>query len=126
MTDDIVDRLPLAARLRHEKRAIAIASLEALDPQDAAAIAAAVLDVVAAGEPRLDPWGDLRADAAFWADCANTAELEVYFSSILKKLQNKSLGIRARKRLFWAIWVSLAVEDQRAFFGRATAKGAAA
>jgi hypothetical protein len=120
------DHLPLAARLRHDQRAIAVSSLEALDPKDAATIAAAVLDVVGAGDPRLDPWSDLRADAEFWADCANPAELEVYFASALKRLKNQSLGIHARKRLFWAIWVSLSVKDQQSFLCRATAKEAAA
>lgn len=124
MTD--FDGLPPAARLRAEKWKIAIEALEALDPQDAATIGAAVLDVVGAGDPRLDPWGDLRADAEFWAECANAAELEVYFASTLKRLKNKSLGIHSRKRLFWAIWVSFSIKDQQSFLCRATAKEAAA
>jgi hypothetical protein len=118
MTD--VDRLPPAARLRHEKRAIAVAALEALDPHDAATICAAVLDVVQAGDPRLDPFGDLRADAEFWADCANAAELEVYFASALKRLKNQSLGIHARKRLVWSLWVAFSPQDQAAFIARLT------
>jgi len=122
---DAVDSLPPAARLRHEKRAIAIAALQALDPHDAATICAAVLDEAAAGDPRLDPWGDLRADAAFWADCATVAELEVYFASALKRLQNQSLGIHARKRLFWALFASFSVEDQRAFIARVKEERAA-
>jgi len=121
-----LDRLPPAARMRHEKRAIAVASLEALDPHDAAAIAAAVLDVVAAGDPLLDPFGDIRADAAFWADCANPVELEVYFAAALKRLGDTSLAIHARKRLFWSLWLAFPQADRAAFLDRVMMQEAAA
>ena len=103
------------ARYRHEKRHSAIIALTDLDPQDAATIAAAVLDQVAAGSPGFDPWGDIRADAEFWADCANPAELETYFAAALKRLQNQVLGIRARKRMMAALFQSLGGTDQQAF-----------
>lgn len=103
------------ARYRHEKRNTAIIALTDLDPHDAATICVAVLDQVTAGSPGLDPWGDMRADAAFWADCANPAELEIYFAAALKRLQNQVLGIRARKRLLAALFQSLGGADQQAF-----------
>jgi hypothetical protein len=118
-----VDCLQPAARLRYEKWAIAKASLEALDPHDAATLCAAVLDVVNAGDPRLDPFGDIRADAAFWADCANIAELEAYFAATLKKLGNQALGKAARKRLFVAIWQSFTIADRQAFLSRVDPNG---
>ena len=107
-----------AALLRHEKRVTAIMALEALDPQEAATICAAVLEEISAGSPTLDTWSDIRSDAEFWADCANPAELEVYFASALKRLRNQSLGLHARKRLFMAIWTSLSDADRKAFLAR--------
>ena len=123
---DALERMSPDARLRHGWREAAVYALSHLDPRDASTICAAILDAAAVGDPRLDPWGDLRADAEFWADCANPAELEVYFASTLKRLRNQALGIHARKRLFWAIWVSLSVKDQQSFLSRATAKEDAA
>ena len=100
---------------RHEKRVTALMALEALDPQDAATICAAVLEEISTGSPRLDTWGDIRSDAEFWADCANPAELEVYFASALKRLRNQAFGLHARKRLFMAIWASFSDADRKAF-----------
>jgi hypothetical protein len=107
-----------AALFRHEKRVTAVMALEALDPYNAAAICATVLEEMSAGVPLVDPWGDIRADAEFWADCANPAELEVYFASALKRLRNQSLGLHARKRLFMAIWTSFSDADRKAFLAR--------
>lgn len=112
MSCEIRDR---DARYRHEKRVTAVMALQSLDPQDAAAIAATVLDEVAAGSPRLDVWGDIRSDAEFWADCANPREIEVYFTSALKRLRNQALGIKARKRMIAALFLSLSDADKRAF-----------
>jgi len=111
------------ARYRHEMRASAIMTLRALDSRDAAKICATFLDEISAGSPRLDPWGDLRADAEFWADCANPPELEVYFASALKRLDNQALGIRARKRLFAALWTAFTDDERRAFLARVDADG---
>lgn len=111
---------------RHEKRVTAVMALEALDPQDAATICAAALDEISAGIPRHDPWGDIRSDAEFWADCANPSELEVYFTSGLKRLRNRSLGIHARKRLFMAIWISFSDADRKAFLARVYPSGVGA
>jgi len=96
------------ARYRHEMRASAIMTLRALDSRDAAKICATFLDEISAGSPRLDPWGDLRADA-------DLPELEVYFSSALKRLGNQALGIRTRKRLFAALWTAFTDVERRAF-----------
>ena len=112
---DAESKLTGAARYRHEKRVSAVLALEALDPLDAAAICATVLDEIGAGMPRLDAFGDMRADAEFWADCANPLELEVYFASTLKRLRNQSLGINARKRLFLQLWSSFKDAERAAF-----------
>lgn len=114
-----------AERYRHEKGVTALMALEALDAQDAATIAAAVLDEIGAGYPVHTAFGDIRADADFWADCANVAELEAYFAASLKRLGHRALGINSRKRLMVRIWDSLGTADRAAFIAF-TAKEAAA
>jgi hypothetical protein len=103
------------ARYRHEKRHSAIIALTDLDPQDAALICVEVLDVIKAATPAFDPWGDLRADAEFWAGCANPAELEAYFLAALKQLQNQLLGIRARKKILANLFQDLSASDRQSF-----------
>ena len=111
------------ARHRHEKRQAAAWLLMNLDPQDAAVICATVLDEIGAGAPRLDYCGDIRAEAEEWALFANAAELESYFASAVQRLENQALGIKARKRMFAALWISFSDEDRRAFFARVDAAG---
>jgi hypothetical protein len=93
-------------------------------PDDARQILCAAIDDLSAGDPPcLDPFGNLRADAEFWADCAHPRELEAYFSSALKRLGNRALGITARKRLFVIVWQSLPLADRKAFLARVDAQG---
>ena len=103
-------------RLRAEWAQALCYAISECHPDDAKQIMAAALEDLAAGDPPMrDPFGDLRQDAAFWADCAHPVELEAYFSAALKRLLNRSLGIRARKRLLVALWCSLSDGDRRAF-----------
>lgn len=107
-----------------EKFATAIMALEALEAQDAASICIAVLDELNAGGPIHTAFGDIRADAELWADCANAAELEAYFAATLKRLGHRALGIKARKRQMVRLWNSLGNADRVAFRAY-TDKGAA-
>lgn len=107
----------------HEKRVTAVMALQALEAQDAATVAAAVLDEINAGFPVHTAFGDIWADAGFWADCANVAELEAYFSASLKRLGNQALGIHSRKRLFVQLWNGFALHDRTAFLSRVDAVG---
>lgn len=111
------------ARYRHLKREAAVMAMMDLAPQDAAAIACTVLDEVAAGDPPYDALGDIRAGAEWWADFANPAELQCYFASAVKRLENQALGIKARKRMFTALWLAFSNEDRRAFLARVDADG---
>ena len=88
--------------------------------EDAAAICAAFMDDMLTTVPGLSPFGDLRADAAFWADCAQPPELEAYFCAALKRLGGSVLGIQARKRLFKALWSSFSQAERLAFLHHAT------
>lgn len=78
----------------------------------------AALDTVAAGAPRYGAFGDMREDARWWADCATPVEVEIYLSVILRRLDdlNRSgLALRARKRVFMALWEAMGAEDRKAF-----------
>ncbi len=103
------------ARYRHATREAAVLALMALDPQDAAVICGTVLDEIGALPPRLDFWTDIHAAAQEWAFKATAPELEVYFASALKRLENQALGLRARKRMLCALFASLSAVDQAAF-----------
>ncbi|MEI4232216.1 hypothetical protein [Roseovarius sp. D22-M7] len=113
--DETCGDLTGAARHRHMKREAAVWALQSLDEQDAAVICATFLDEIGAAAPRLDYWGDVREGAGYWAYCANSAELEAYFTSALKRLRNQALGIKARKRMIAALFLSLTDNDKRAF-----------
>lgn len=90
-------------------------ALEHCEWQQAATICATYLDEIGAGFPRLDWWGDIRAEADEWAFRANSGELEVYFIRALNRLENQALGIKARKRLLAALFQSMSAADQTAF-----------
>ena len=115
--------LSLKDCIRKEWETAAWFALDHCDPQDAATICAAVLEEISAGDPPYDPFGDLRASAAWWVDFANIAEVEVYFEAALRRLGTQALGIRARKRLFVMLWQSFSVADRQAFLARVDANG---
>ena len=104
-----------AAQYYHMKREAAVMALNDLDRQDAAQICVAVLDEAAAGMPCFDPWGDIRADAAFWADVAHPAELEIYAAVAMQKLGQRALGKHMRKRVFKDLWRSFTETERAAF-----------
>ena len=122
LTDTVSD-LTGEARYRHLKREAAVHLLMNIDPQDAAVICATVLDEIGAGAPRLDYWTNVRDAADEWAFFANAAELESYFSSAVKRLENQALGIKARKRMFAALWLAFTDDERRAFLARVDADG---
>lgn len=114
-TTDPASGQMVAAEYQNYKREAAVMFLLDLDPLDAATICATYLDEYGAGAPRLDWWGDLRDEAGRWAYSANSGELEVYFTSALKRLENQALGLKARKRMICALFLSLNDADRRAF-----------
>ena len=54
---------------------------------------------------------------------ANAAELECYVASALNRLENQALGIKARKRMFTALWLAFTDDERRAFLARLDADG---
>lgn len=78
----------------------------------------AALDTVAGGAPRFDAFGNMREDAAFWADCATPMELEIYAAAALNRIKRATFAERARKRLFWALWQEMKAEDRAAFLAK--------
>ncbi|WP_375569209.1 hypothetical protein ABWH93_15285 [Seohaeicola saemankumensis] len=104
-----------ATKYRIMKWDAAVMALTDLAPKDAAQICVAVLDEAAAGMPGFDPWGDIRADAAFWADVAHPAELEIYAAVAMEKLGQRALGKQMRKRVFKDLWRSFTKTERTAF-----------
>lgn len=93
-----------------------IARLYDLSPRGVLAVLAAALEDLGAGTPDLSSLSErMRADAAFWADCASPAEIEVYAAAALRAIPRKAFALAARKRLIVALWESLGDEDRRAF-----------
>ena len=91
-----------------------------VEPGIAAEMCAVHLDTIAAGMPSLDPWGDLRADAEYWADCATVPELHAYACAAMRRLAGRMQGRDMRKRLLVAIWRSLSNEDRASFLRKVT------
>ncbi|HEV8034515.1 hypothetical protein [Yoonia sp.] len=78
----------------------------------------AALDTVAGGAPRYDLFSNMREDAAFWADVATPAELEIYIAAALHRIPRVTFAERARKRLFWALWETMPQTAKDGFLGR--------
>ncbi|MGB3317285.1 MAG: hypothetical protein WBB85_23100 [Albidovulum sp.] len=110
-------------RLRAERATSLCMVLEDIDPADAAMICCSYLEEYGAGDPVHTAFGDIRADAEFWADCAHPAELEHYFAASMKRLGSMVQGIKARKRLIVALWASLSDQDRVAFLSRIDPNG---
>lgn len=79
----------------------------------------AMLDTVGGGAPRHDAFGNMRADAAFWADVATPLELEAYAAAALGRIGRTTFADRARKRLFNALWRSFTDAERQTFLQRA-------
>jgi len=89
-------------------------------------VLAAALDTVGAGAPSYAAFGDMREDARWWADTATPVEVEIYLSVILRRLHGLSRGglaLRARKRVFMALWKTMGDEDQKSFLAKVTEDG---
>lgn len=85
----------------------------------------AALDEAFAGIPEVDSlFGGLRADAAFWADCASAAELEAFAAAALDRIDRRdSFAMRARKRLFARLWETFPKAERVAFLRRVDPEG---
>ena len=79
----------------------------------------AALDTVGGGAPVYGVTGDMREDAALWAELATPLELEAYAAQALHRITRTTFALRARKRLFWQLWESMSTEDRASFLRRA-------
>lgn len=101
-----------------------LAAIEACDGNDAAQAMCWVLDNVRARLPApMDPWGNAREEAEYWADIATPVELEAYAAASLRKIERTSFCEGARKRIFAAIWESFDDSDRRSFLARVDPHG---
>lgn len=79
----------------------------------------AALDTVGGGAPEYAAFGDMRADADWWADTATPTELEIYAGAALRRIQRTTFASRARKRLFNMLWQSFSSDERTAFLAAA-------
>ncbi len=107
-----------------------VAAIRSAPAREAAEVMACVIDDGRAGLPPHDAWGDIRADAAWWADIATPPEIEAVVAAGLRRIDRALFAEAARKRLFVALWDAMAPADRRAFLARvdpeARFRGAAA
>ena len=96
----------------------ALMALDDLPPAEATAIAAFTLDTLGAGFPRLPGFGDLREEAALWADAASHWELEAYTVEGLRRLGRVPLALESRRRLLGQLWRTLPDSDRSAFLNK--------
>lgn len=123
-------RIPASQEAEHAAAAAAIASALSTAVEIAARLPngrqgigealCAALDTVAEGAPRYDSFGDMREDAAFWADCATPMELEIYTAAALKRIPRTTFAVRARKRLFNMLWRSFTDSEREGFLSQVT------
>uniref|UniRef100_A4WS86 Uncharacterized protein n=1 Tax=Cereibacter sphaeroides (strain ATCC 17025 / ATH 2.4.3) TaxID=349102 RepID=A4WS86_CERS5 len=85
----------------------------------------AALVEMRAGMPPHTAFGDIRADATWWADLATPAELMEHFGAALRKLGRTALCLQHRKALMVEIWNALSAQDQEAFLRRVAPGGEA-
>jgi hypothetical protein len=126
MADAIDHEAAHAERVALEARRVQVeylcAALRGCAPEDAAQIVCAWLESRAA-PPRLDPFGELREDAAYWADVAGPHELEAYVAAGLRRIERTAFGERARKRLLVALWETMPEDWRRDFVRRVDPEG---
>ena len=91
-------------------------------PDDLKALCAAVLER-GAGGPDPAPWGPIREDAEWWADCATPPELEAYAGAALRRIERGNFAERARKRLIVALWETMPEAWRRQFVQRVDPHG---
>lgn len=109
--------------VEHWRMVELILAIRAAPAREANELMAAALDERGVGTPPLDAWGDLRADAAFWADCATPAEIECVAAAALRRIDRALFGAATRKRIFVALWDAMAPADRKAFLRRVDPAG---
>jgi hypothetical protein len=92
-------------------------------PVDAACICLAFLEDQMTDGPVTDPFGNVLADARFWADVAPPHEVVAYGTAALLALQKSALGSRTRKNLFVKLWESFPTSDRVAFLSKVDCEG---
>lgn len=107
-----------------ERLAAELSDVASEDEAEVAGLLVAWVDHVGAGMPDHDPFGGVRADAEFWCDVATPAEIVAYTCAGLRRLGDVEMAAVTRKRLFVALWETMAEADRRAFVSRVDPTGA--
>ena len=87
-------------------------AIAACEWEDTEPVIVAILEEARIGAPDV-PFGDVEADADFWAGLATYEELRAYYIASGRKLVNQQLGQRGRMRLIKCILASMSADDRR-------------
>lgn len=111
-------------RLRHLAGALLLVCrhAEADELRTARDMLCEVLEGSSAGAP-MPPLEDAREDARWWAELASPHEIEAYLSACLRAVGARPVAMRARKRVFAALWETMPEDDRRAFIRRVDPQG---
>jgi hypothetical protein len=107
--------LPEDHRMRAEMAAQLAEAIADAHPDDACQIMTAALIDLSAGLPPAHPFVSAEEDAAWWASEAAPAQLVAVLAAVLKRLSDRALHLKMRKRLFMVLWRSFADADKRRF-----------
>ena len=88
-------------------------------PDDACQIMTAALIDLSTGRAPTEHFLTAEEDAAWWASFAAPAELCAVLAAVLKRLSDRALHLRMRKRLFMVLWRSFDQKHQRRFLDHA-------
>jgi hypothetical protein len=113
--------LPEDHRTRADLAAQLAQAIADAHPDDACQIMTAALTDLSAGLPPAHPFVSAEEDANWWVTDAAPAQLAAVLAAVLKRLTNRALHLKMRKRLFMVLWRSFTEADKRRFL--AYAKG---
>lgn len=123
------DATAFAQYCRQRQQAEVLAGLVTRAPREIVVpICLAALDHLSAGMPEADTaFGDLRADARFWASVATPQELREYVAAACRQMvedrADMTMAEGPRKVLFVALWDSLSERERKRFLSRVDPKG---
>jgi len=113
------------ARMVHVGLAQMIERAVLIDRQATLEVLSFAVDDLGAGAPAaVTPFTDnLRADAAFWADCATPHEIEAYVGAGLAAIPRKTFASALVKKMLVNLWLRLDPAERQAFLHRVDPKG---
>lgn len=104
------------------QQAVDLAFVEPQQPAVLGEMLCSAFETIIAGPPVHTAFGDVEADADWWADCATPIELEIYAKKALQKMERTTFAPKAKKRLLTMLWASLTENERRDFIRAVTGR----